>query len=772
MTLSPGRWAALFFCAVVVLSLFAYWLSLPPAALPVTAPETEFSAERAIKHIEAVSQVTHPAGSEANDVVCDYIIARLKEWDIETEVIHEPHTRGGNSVTWQRAVLARIRGTAPTKAFAADAHFDSVPYGPGAADDMSGIAAMLEALRALKASPPMKNDVIFCFADQEETGGDGARAFTQHPWFKDVGIMLGLETRGTKGPGLMFETSDHNGWIIRQLAKAGVSPRATSIMFDFYDRMPFGSDFGQYKRLVPGYNVAYIDNFCYYHTRLDNPENVNRNSLQHHGVYTLGLARHFGEIPLDGNLYAPNASYFNVLGDWMLVYPGGWGWPLAVLALLLFQAVLIGGVAMGALRPWRVLGAFLAVLGAAVLSALLWAPGAAMVFMRFREAALYQNNAYCLSFALMALVVIFFTVSSLHGRIRPAEWIAGGMVPWVVLLLLFQLFMPGGAYIALFTLLFGTLSLAVLCRAGAGGREPSPGMTFAAGMAVLPIFVVFIPTLFVLGYALTAMGAVMLCALLVLMTSLTAPQMGLMTPGYRRGLPAVLAAVSLMVFAGAYMRNMPGPDTPQLNCLSYGMDFDKGEASWLSADKKTDEFTGQFFPAGTARVRLEEFLPGDRLEYLKAPAPASPFPKPVLEVLSDQIENGRRVVALHFDSPRDALRVNLRLVSPAVIHAASMNGMEFSGGDNWGAYFEMMPREGVRLRLETDPGAPLVFHIREVSYGVPEFPQYKPRPDWMATEPNRTVDHRRSLRSEHTFSVCTIDLGAGPAAEAAVEPAA
>ena len=39
----------------------------------------------------------------------------------------------------------------------------------------------------------------------------------------------------------MFETGRDNGFLIRQLASR-IKPRATSFMFDFYDRMPFGSD--------------------------------------------------------------------------------------------------------------------------------------------------------------------------------------------------------------------------------------------------------------------------------------------------------------------------------------------------------------------------------------------------------------------------------------------------------------------------------------------------------------------------------------------------
>ena len=53
------------------------------------------------------------------------------------------------------------------------AHYDSVPFGPGAADDGAGVVTLLETARALKAGPPLKNDVIFLFTDGEEAGGGG-----------------------------------------------------------------------------------------------------------------------------------------------------------------------------------------------------------------------------------------------------------------------------------------------------------------------------------------------------------------------------------------------------------------------------------------------------------------------------------------------------------------------------------------------------------------------------------------------------------------------
>ena len=96
-------------------------------------------------------------------------------------------------------------------------HYDSVANSPGAGDDASGVAVVLETLRALKTGSPLERDIIVLFADGEENGLDGSRLFVdEHPWAKEVGVVLNFDARGNSGPSIMFETSDGNGWLIDQ----------------------------------------------------------------------------------------------------------------------------------------------------------------------------------------------------------------------------------------------------------------------------------------------------------------------------------------------------------------------------------------------------------------------------------------------------------------------------------------------------------------------------------------------------------------------------
>ncbi len=76
-------------------------------------------------------------------------------------------------------VVIRVPGTErPDEVIALSAHYDSVPMGPGAYDDMSGVAIVLEACRYFAAHPPRRTMEFLLFG-AEEKGLQGSRAFVR-----------------------------------------------------------------------------------------------------------------------------------------------------------------------------------------------------------------------------------------------------------------------------------------------------------------------------------------------------------------------------------------------------------------------------------------------------------------------------------------------------------------------------------------------------------------------------------------------------------------
>ncbi len=257
------------------------------------------------------------------------------------------------------------------------AHYDSRISGPGAADDASGVAAILESLRALKAGPPPERDVIALLTDGEEAGLLGADVFAaEHPWAKDVGVAMNFDARGNSGPSYMFETSEGNGWLIEQLAQALPHPMATSLTGAVYRIMPNDTDFTIYKKHgMPGLNFAFIDGLYSYHSPEDTPANLDVRALQHQGENLLEMARHLVRLDLD-DVRRDDVVYLSVLQRFVAIYPMRWVIPLMGIAVLAYLVVIALGLARGRVRIVEIVigfGAFLLSLVAAILAAdLFW----------------------------------------------------------------------------------------------------------------------------------------------------------------------------------------------------------------------------------------------------------------------------------------------------------------------------------------------------------------------------------------------------------------
>jgi acetylornithine deacetylase/succinyl-diaminopimelate desuccinylase-like protein len=179
-----ARWAAVIRPALVLMAISTAAVCgvVPlgtPNPLDGSAPPMQFSSARALEHVRMVAGAPRPMGSPQNDAARTYLLEQLSGLGLHAEVQEVTTARLGDDgliAGRPRNVLARLEGTTEgDKAVMLVAHYDSVPTGPGASDDGAGVAAMLETLRALKAGPPLKNDVIFLFTEGEERGLLGAR---------------------------------------------------------------------------------------------------------------------------------------------------------------------------------------------------------------------------------------------------------------------------------------------------------------------------------------------------------------------------------------------------------------------------------------------------------------------------------------------------------------------------------------------------------------------------------------------------------------------
>ena len=325
------------------LGLVVIYADKPPGAVAEPGPAGRFSAQRAVKHVLAISKRPHPVGSAEHSAVQDYILRALAEAGVPGSV----HKATAVSQTAAIAastenIIARLPGSGTGKSVLLVAHYDSVPTSLGASDDGAGVAVLLETAQILKSLPQMKRDVLFLFTDGEELGLLGAQAFVaEDPQAANVGVVLNFEARGTSGAAILFETSDHNRDLIRTVSNAARFPVANSLSYEIYKRLPNDTDFSVFKRAgYSGLNFAFIDGLVHYHTLMDSYENLDHGSLQHEGDYAVELTRRLGDSAQDTSRAEGNAVYFDILG-WKLVnYSSGTANVLIAVTALLLIGVL------------------------------------------------------------------------------------------------------------------------------------------------------------------------------------------------------------------------------------------------------------------------------------------------------------------------------------------------------------------------------------------------------------------------------------------------
>ena len=355
------RFLGVWICLILGLALGA-WSQRPPAAVPVSAPATAFSADRAMADVAAVAREPHPTGSAAIARVRDHLLARINGLGLEVSVRpgegFRPYSQDGRALGV--AAVQNLVGVLPGKdrqlpAVLVMSHYDSVPNSPGAADDSTGVAAALEMARALKADGPHARDVIFLFTDAEEPGLLGADAFfNRDPMLERVGLVVNLEARGDAGRAAMFQTGPGNGALIGVFARAAKGPSANSMASTVYEKMPNDTDFTHaVKRGLPGLNLAFIDDQLGYHTPLARPEHLERGSLQHIGDQALPTVRALAAAP-ELPARTDNAIYSDLLGLTLISYPPIAGWALLGLAALLIGFSAWRTLAAGAASGWEI----------------------------------------------------------------------------------------------------------------------------------------------------------------------------------------------------------------------------------------------------------------------------------------------------------------------------------------------------------------------------------------------------------------------------------
>lgn len=565
-TVSPLQ-GVLALLVVAAIAVATAWSMIPPEPLGSDAWPEAFSAERALTDISAMVAVgPHPTGSEALEQVREYLIQRLKDIGYSPHVQYEwvrPRIRGTESGRRAESVLvhnilARLDSGKTGPALMVTAHYDSVPYGPGAMDDAAGVAVVLQIAEALYGAD-IQNPIIFHLSDGEELGLLGAEAFVAyHPWAEDVEMVINLESRGTSGLGLMFETGEGNKELVRLFGQMVQRPVGSSTFYSLYKQLPNDTDFTVYKQAGKvGMNFANIGTPRNYHTANDNLENLDPRTLQHLGDTVMSLVKGLANADMESLKSDSDSVFFDLFSRWLVHYPEGFVLPLAALALVisLFALSRVGllqrerpvlSLVVGSIGFLVSAAAALVVgLGAIALIRLVLPEARATGFLEHHVPAAAAVLSAMAAGALAALAGMMH-VSGLAGL-----W-GGALVWWNAAVIASAIFLPGVTYLFVFPVIACAAGLAVLSIVG-----PSSGWSYFA--ALLPG--IALTSVLWLPYAglLTLMGGP-LTPFPVVPVVLVASVAGPMLVGQRgviRWIPAVaLGLVSVVCVALTYFQSV------------------------------------------------------------------------------------------------------------------------------------------------------------------------------------------------------------------------
>lgn len=692
------------------------WEQQPRGYRTESAAADVFSAERAFRTVEAIAQRPHPMGTAEHDRVRDHLVGELQNLGLRTEI---QSGVGRYPAAIERDILgmgrvdnivATLPGTNSTGTIYLAAHYDSVSSGPGANDDAVGVAAVLETLRALRASgATLRNDVVALLTDGEEQGLLGAEAFVAaHPELPR-GVVINHEARGAGGAVLLWRTTSPDGALIRAVAAAAPHPNTDSLTTALAGGQTSSNT--DYAALEPaGLQVmdwAFAGHSAYYHNRFDDPAHVDLATVQQMGDNALALARELGDQDLT-TAAEDRPAYFQLPFGTLIVLPIWVIIALAVLGLIATGWVIRRAWQDGETGPVRVIAAAAtAFVTVPVAMGAVYGLWEAIKAIRPEYRPLfvdpYRPEFYYAAIIMLAVGVLAAWYPLARRWFGTAATTVGLLSCVTVVGALVTIFAPAAAQV-----------LIVPGAAAAVGVSATLVLPQRWQLPVLTVFL--IPAAIFLGGTWSALqtgiaiAPFLVAPSIVLLGGLLALTLIYAWPA-RRGWAIPLGALVLTVaLAGTGLAVDRFDDRhPLTSQLVYALDADRNEAQWLSHESP-DRWTDNFVDSGVPESRFRTLW---STAVASGPAPAQGLSRPTAEILSDTTESQERTVRLRLHASPGTTSLALRYNVP--IDSLRVAGREVTPVPTDGIQFHAPPAEGIEVEL-TAPARPLPLTLVDYRY--------------------------------------------------------
>ena len=675
--------------ALLLIILAIYWsfsALMPQDFSKADNPKTEFSTERALIPLKEISNRPHYVGSPEHLRVKDYIIKELEGLGLEVEVQEGyGYDKKWGSLTRAKNILARIKGSDNTKALMLLSHYDSNPHSSlGASDDGSGIVTILEGLKAyLNTGKTPNNDLIILFSDAEEIGLNGAHLFaSEHPWAKDVGLIINFEARGSGGPSYMLiETNGGNHNMVEGFKNANPEyPVANSLMYSIYKMLPNDTDLTPMREIgdIEGFNFAFIDDHFDYHTALDNYARLDRTTLEHQGSYLMPLLNYFSSVDLNTMKSDSDDIYFNVPLLKTVSYPFSWIIPMLVLTILLFLWLLIYGLRKKAIIAKDIFVGFVPFILVLIINGVVGYFGWTVlksVYPQYGEILQgfpYNGHAYIWAFSILAAGICFLVYHKFSKAENTGSLLVAPLFVWLIICS-FAAFKLKGASFFIIPLIFGLISLWVIIKYN---KPYLFLLVFLAGpsLFILSPFVKMFPV----GLGLKVLVATTLFVTLIF---------GLLVSvfGYfekKKPLSYILFLIALGFLISAHVHASFNEERPKPNSLVYLFDADNNTAVWATYDHLLDDWTKAKLTDNPEKVSDDtkqtfnsKYQNG--FTFTKS-SDLKPNQLPEVTVQNDTIVGETRYIKLKMALQKHANRIELFSDTTAIFNSFAINGFELN----------------------------------------------------------------------------------------------
>ena len=741
-----------------------------------TAPASDFSVDRALRPLSEISKKPHYLGSEGHEEVRRILISELRKLGLE------PHIQKGFSLNPESKTLdkpinivARLKGSEDGKALLLLSHYDSalVPSF-GASDAGSGVVTILESVRAYLASRQLpKNDIIILFSDAEEIGLDGAKLFVnEHPWAKNVGLVLNFEARGSSGPSnMILETNGGNAKLVKEFIAANTDfPVASSLMYSVYKMLPNDTDSTIFREDgdIPSFFFAFIDSHFNYHTANDTFYNLSRNSLAHQGSYLLPLLHYFADADLSNLKAETDDVYVNLPLVKMVSYPFSWILPMLILAGLLFLFLIFYGFHKRKLNGKMIALGFVPFLLSLIMCGIVGVFGWKLIlalypqYLEIQQGFTYNGHWYIAFFVFLSLAITFAIYKKFTNKFNEPPYYLAPLLFWLLINVAVFIFLKGAAFFII-PVFFALLSFFVMLRQE---RPSLLAMVFLAA----PALFIFAPLIQFFPVGLGLKMLVISCVFTVLLFGLLWPVFGY----YKmKGLLSTVCLLLAILFFGiAHSKSDFSEERRKPNSLVYYKDADADKTYWLTYDKEIDEWTRQYLgenPEDASKILGDVAYNKYGTKFsLANRAPQKTIPNFEVILEADSLVENLRKVMFTIVPKRKVNKIDLyaentefqSLIFNGKEMPASRISEDYRGTRNSALInYYVSENDSLKVQFSVAKEAPVTFKVMEYSFDLMEDVQFKitKRPNYTMPKPFVITD---AVAVKRTFSVDSLRLKA------------